>query len=566
MKALLTAINAKYIHTNPAVYSLMKHASQYGDFMELAEYTINNQMDAVVRDLYERKPDVLFFSCYVWNIEYVKDVAGQLKKVLPQTDIWFGGPEVSYDGPVILQDNPYLKGVMIGEGETVFTKLMHFYSYGDICLKDIEGLMYRENERIVMTKPGSLVPMDELKFLYEEPERFAHRIIYYESSRGCPFRCSYCMSSIDKTVRFRSMELVKKELGFFLAHNVLQVKFIDRTFNIRVDRTMEILQFLLEHDNGITNFHFEVAADIITDEEIALMNQMRPGLIQLEIGVQSTNPDTIREIDRTMDLERVKEVVRTLRKPGNIHIHLDLIAGLPKEDIKSFIHSFNEVYELRPQELQLGFLKVLKGAKMHDKAEEYGLIYADKAPYEVLKTNWMDFDDIIRLKAVEEMTEVYYNSGLFSYTFEFLEQYFDSAFDMYDCLAAYYKEHGLFDMKHTRITRYSILLDFIRSLGRLDMEVFEQLLVFDLYLRENLKTRPDFACDGEIYKELTRDSYRKLSKTMKSKIFHVEPFHLDILKLMKDKEICRRDCLIVFDYENRHPVSKMAAVEEYVWQ
>ncbi|MDD6570802.1 MAG: DUF4080 domain-containing protein [Thermoflexaceae bacterium] len=566
MKALLTAINAKYIHTNPAVYSLMKHASQYGDFMELAEYTINNQMDAVVRDLYERKPDVLFFSCYVWNIEYVKDVAGQLKKVLPRTDIWFGGPEVSYDGPVILQDNSYLKGVMIGEGETVFTKLMRFYSYGDICLKDIEGLMYRENERIVMTKPGSLVPMDELKFLYEEPERFAHRIIYYESSRGCPFRCSYCMSSIDKTVRFRSMELVKKELGFFLAHNVLQVKFIDRTFNIRVDRTMEILQFLLEHDNGITNFHFEVAADIITDEEIALMNQMRPGLIQLEIGVQSTNPDTIREIDRTMDLERVKEVVRTLRKPGNIHIHLDLIAGLPKEDIKSFIHSFNEVYELRPQELQLGFLKVLKGAKMHDKAEEYGLIYADKAPYEVLKTNWMDFDDIIRLKAVEEMTEVYYNSGLFSYTFEFLEQYFDSAFDMYDCLAAYYKEHGLFDMKHTRITRYSILLDFIRSLGRLDMEVFEQLLVFDLYLRENLKTRPDFACDGEIYKELTRDSYRKLSKTMKSKIFHVEPFHLDILKLMKDKEICRRDCLIVFDYENRHPVSKMAAVEEYVWQ
>lgn len=566
MKALLTAINAKYIHTNPAVYSLMKHASQYGDFMELAEYTINNQLDAVVRDLYERKPDVLFFSCYVWNIEYVKDVAGQLKKVLPQTDIWFGGPEVSYDGPVILQDNPYLKGVMIGEGEIVFTKLMRFYSSGDICLKDIEGLMYRENERIVTTKQGTLLPMDELKFLYDEPERFAHRIIYYESSRGCPFRCSYCMSSIDKTVRFRSMELVKKELGFFLAHNVLQVKFIDRTFNIRVDRTMEILKFLLEHDNGITNFHFEVAADIITDEEIVLMNQMRPGLIQLEIGVQSTNPDTIREIDRTMDLERVKEVVRALRKPGNIHIHLDLIAGLPKEDIMSFIHSFNEVYELKPQELQLGFLKVLKGAKMHDKAEEYGLLYTDTAPYEVLKTNWMNFDDIIRLKAVEEMTEVYYNSGLFFHTLEFLEQYFDSAFDMYDCLAAYYKEHGLFAMKHTRITRYSILLDFIRRLGRLDTEVFEQLLVFDLYLRENLKTRPDFACDGESYKELTRESYRKLSKTMKSKIFHVEPFRLDILKLVKDKEICRRDCLIVFDYENRHPVSKMAAVEEYVWQ
>lgn len=566
MKALLTAVNAKYIHTGLAAYSLMKHAKQYAAFMELAEYTINNQKDMIVRDIYERKPDVLFFSCYIWNIEHVKDTARQLKKVLPQVDIWFGGPEVSYDGLAILENNPYLKGVMLGEGEAVFTELMRFYCRRDICLEEIAGIMYREDDRIVVTKPRKLLAMDELEFVYDKPEQFANRIIYYESSRGCPFRCSYCMSSIDKTVRFRNIELVKKELDVFLIHKVPQVKFTDRTFNIRVDRTMEILQYIHEHDNGITNFHFEIAADIITDEEIALMNRMRPGLIQLEIGVQSTNPRTIEEIEREMDFNRVKEVVRALEKPGNIHIHLDLIAGLPKEDMNSFIKSFNDVYDLKPQELQLGFLKVLKGSKMHDKVQEYGLVYTDMAPYEVLRTKWMDFDEIIRLKAVEEMTEVYYNSGLFSYTLEFLEKHFDSAFDMYDRLAGYYKSSGLFSMKHTRITRYNILLDFIKDQRNLKTEDFVQLMVFDLYLRENLKTRPDFACEGKLYKELTGDSYRRLSKTMKSKNFHVEPFHIDILKLIKDKEICQRECLILFDYENMHPVSRMAAVEECVWQ
>ena len=421
MKALLVAINAKYIHTNLAVYSLMKNAAEYKESIELAEYTINNQMDFIIRDIFERKPDVLLFSCYIWNIEYVKDAAREIHKVLPGTEIWFGGPEVSYDGLEFFDSVPYVKGIMIGEGEIVFSRLMGYYRDGDIELKDIEGLMYQQAGSVVITKPCNACSMDDLQFVYDNMDAFSNKIIYYESSRGCPFRCSYCMSSIDKTVRFRNMELVKKELEFFLEKKVAQVKFIDRTFNVRVDRTMEILEFLREHDNGITNFHFEVAADLITDEEIALLNGMRPGLVQLEIGVQSTNQETIGEIDRQMDFERVAKVAEAIRRPGNIHVHLDLIAGLPKEDMNSFIHSFNQVYALKPHELQLGFLKVLKGAKMHDMAKEYGLIYQDKAPYEVLCTKWLGFEDVIRLKAVEEMLEVYYNSGLFPYTMEFLE-------------------------------------------------------------------------------------------------------------------------------------------------
>lgn len=534
--------------------------------MELAEYTINNQMDAIVRDIYERQPDVLFFSCYIWNIEYVKDAARELHKIRPDLDIWFGGPEVSYDGPAILEKNSYLKGIMIGEGEASFTELVGHYCRQSTALEEIAGLMYRENEKIIITRAREQISMDDLTFVYDDMNRFANKIIYYESSRGCPFQCSYCMSSIDKAVRFRSLDKVKKELDFFLKENIPQVKFIDRTFNIRVDRTMEILNYIHENDNGITNFHFEVAADIITDEEIGLMSRMRPGLIQLEIGVQSTNDETISEIDRRMNFARVSEVVSALKQSGNIHIHLDLIAGLPKEDIRSFIKSFNDVYRLRPHELQLGFLKVLKGSKMHEKAMEYGIVYGDKAPYEVLRTKWLDFSDVIRLKAVEEMVEVYYNSGLFPYTLEFLEKEFESAFDMFDQIAHFYKENGLLEVKHTRISRYEILMDFIRKHKNINIKEFEQLMVFDLYLRENLKTRPDFACENAVYKNLTKEFYHELSKKMKSKIFHIEPFHIDILKLIKDKEICQRECLILFDYDRKHPVSRMAAVEECVWQ
>lgn len=564
MKAILAAINAKYIHSNLAVYSLMRNAGESRDNIELVQYTINNQMDSVIRDIYNRKPEVLFFSCYIWNIEYIKDIARELKKILPNVDIWLGGPEVSFDGPEFLKEYNYFKGIMIGEGEQTFAELLDYYCIQDEKrnLAEIKGLLYRDGDCVTRTAEQELLDLNDVKFIYDDLKEFDNKIIYYESSRGCPFKCSYCMSSIDKTVRFRDLELVKKELQFFLNNSVQQVKFIDRTFNINVDRTMEILKFLHANDNGVTNFHFEVAADIITNEEIALLKRMRPGYVQLEIGVQSTNRDTIEEIDRKMDFEKVAQVTGELKVLDNIHIHLDLIAGLPKEDMASFIKSFNEVYRLKPHELQLGFLKVLKGSKMYEKAAEYGIIYGDKAPYEVLATKWISFDDIICLKEVEDMLEVYYNSGLFINTLNFLEKHFETPFEMYRELADYYKINNLLGINHTRITRYNILMEFIRSREGVPAEVFEQILLFDLYSRENLKTRPKFACDDAVYKEYTQNIYKEMSQKNHKKNFHIEPFNIDVLKLIESGELVRENVLILFDYSDKHPVRKMAAAKK----
>lgn len=563
MKALLVAVNAKYIHSNLALYSLSKYAERFSDNIELCEYTINQQIDGIVRDIYTRRPDVLFFSCYVWNIEYVRDAARELHKLLPKVPIWFGGPEVSYDGETIFKDNPYLSGVMTGEGEDTFLELMNYYVNGG-KLSDVPGIFYRKEKEICITPPRMPKSMDELPFVYDELEKFHNRIIYYESSRGCPFHCSYCMSSIDKTVRFRSISRVLTELQFFLDNRVPQVKFIDRTFNIQKERTLAILNYIAEHDNGVTNFHFEVAADLITEEETAVMRRLRSGCIQLEIGVQSTNPETLAEIDRNMDFNNVCDVVRELKKENNIHIHLDLIAGLPYENLDSFIKSFNDVYALRPHELQLGFLKVLKGAKMHDRAEEYGIVFGDKAPYEVLSTKWLSFDDIIRLKEVEELLEVYYNSGLFVYTLDVLVQYFDSAFTMYDRLAEYYRVHQLSGISHNRITRYEILKDFMEEYVP-DYAYLKQILLFDLYLRENLKTRPGFSYRLSEYKIMTAELYRKHASGFKGKDFHIEPFDIDICYLVRTGTVRERKSFILFDYSRKHPVLKQAYFTE-VWE
>ncbi len=562
MKALLVAVNAKYIHSNLAVYSLAKYAGRFSENMELLEYTINQQSDSVVRDIYTRKPDVLFFSCYVWNIEYVRDAARELHKLLPKVPIWFGGPEVSYDGERIFNENPYLSGVMTGEGEETFFALMDYYVNGGALL-DIPGIFYRCEGKICAAPPRNPKSMDEIPFVYDDLEKFHNRIIYYESSRGCPFRCSYCMSSIDKTVRFRSISRVLSEIQFFLDNRVPQVKFIDRTFNIQKERTLTILKYLAEHDNGVTNFHFEVAADLITKEETAVMRELRPGCVQLEIGVQSTNCETLAEIDRSMDFNKVRDIVRELKQKNNIHIHLDLIAGLPYETLDSFIRSFQDVYALRPHELQLGFLKILKGAKMHEKAEEYGIVYGDKAPYEVFCTRWLSFDDIIRLKDVEELLEVYYNSGLFVYTLNVLEQYFESAFAMYDSMAQYYRIHRLAGISHSRISRYEILKDFIEE-SVPDSAQLKQVLLFDLYLRENLKTRPDFSLKHPEYKAMTAALYRKYAPAFTGQ-FHIEPFHIDICYFMETGKLREKNCFILFDYSRRHPVLKQAHFTE-IWE
>ena len=463
MNILLTAINAKYIHSNLAVYSLRACAGEYRDAVELAEYTINNQKDYILEELYKRKPDVLCFSCYIWNIDYVTDIAREYKKLCPSVPIWVGGPEVSYEVEAFLRENPYIDGVMIGEGEDTFRELCGYYAHKR-KLSDIAGIAFRKNstgnstsnrtsvnnagckaDEIVFTSPRPIKNMSEIPFCYDTLDDFSNRIIYYESSRGCPFSCSYCLSSVDKTLRFRDTEIVKRELKFFIDQKVPQIKFVDRTFNCNHAHAMELWRFIKANDNGVTNFHFEISADLLNQEELELISDMRPGLIQLEIGVQSTNEVTIKEIHRTMKLERLKEVVKLIQSGNNIHEHLDLIAGLPYEDYDSFGRSFDEIYELKPNQLQLGFLKVLKGSYMFEHAAEYGIVYHDKPPYEVMSTKWLSFDDVIKIKRVEEMLEVYYNSGQFEITMKLMECIFDSAFGFFRSLEIFMRQTAILE-------------------------------------------------------------------------------------------------------------------------
>ena len=582
MNILLTAINAKYIHSNLAVYSLRAYAAgkceKYKEEIGIAEYTINQPLDQILMDLYKRKPEVLCFSCYLWNIEYVEQLVAELGKIMPQTDIWLGGPEVSYHASHMLEQFPQVYGIMRGEGEETFLELAEFYYNNsgkslEQCekvqrLKEIVGITFRDGEEIIETADRSVMDLSKVPFVYEDLDVFKNKIIYYESSRGCPFSCSYCLSSIDKCLRFRDLELVKKELQFFIDHEIPQVKFVDRTFNCKHSHSMEIWSYIKEHDKGKTNFHFEVAADLLNEEELNLISTMRPGLIQLEIGVQSTNEQTIKEIHRTMKFSQVTEVVNRVHAAKNIHQHLDLIAGLPFEDYNSFHKSFCDVYALRPEQLQLGFLKVLKGSYMEEKTKDYELLYQNRPPYEMLSTKWLPYSDVIRLKGLEEMVEVYYNSRQFEHTMELLEQVFGDAFVMFEEMSNYYEEHGYYGVNHNRVARYEILYAFIKEVALVQYETllteeqFRQTLVMDLYLRENMKNRPAFAGDSLVSKEVERTfydteaeehqylkGYEKYDKRQLRKMTHLE--NID-------------GHLILFDYQNRNPLTNQATTYEVI--
>lgn len=565
MKIFLTAINAKYIHSNLAVYSLRAYAKAFQEQIEIGEYTINNRVDYILEQIYKAKPDVLCFSCYIWNIGYVEELITEYHKLCPEVPIWVGGPEVSYEVETFLEEHPQVTGVMIGEGERTFQQLCEYYVNQNGTLKELNGIAYKDSVsgEVIFTQPQEPMNMSDIPFCYDHIENFENRIIYYESSRGCPFNCSYCLSSIDKKLRFRDTELVKKELAFFIEKKVPQVKFVDRTFNCKHDHAMEIWRFVKEHDNGITNFHFEISADLLNEEELALIHDMRPGLIQLEIGVQSTNEPTIREIHRTMKLELLKDIVRKIQSGGNIHEHLDLIAGLPYEDYAAFAKSFDEIYELKPNQLQLGFLKVLKGSYMYGHAAEYEIVYHEKTPYEVMKTKWLSFDDVLKIKQVEEMLEVYYNSGQFEITMKVLEPLFDSAFIMFQELGAFYEAKGYFGMSHSRIRRAEILLEFMRERKSSDavMQMLEESLTFDLYYRENCKSRPSWAPSPAEFKEQTRYYCKNGAKS------HLEPFHYRFPEKSKKalQEVPKRlekPVYMLFDYENRDPLDHQACVTE----
>ncbi len=615
MNILLVAVNAKYIHSNLAVYSLKASAGKYGEEVELAEYTINHQTDDIFRSIYSKKPQLLFFSCYIWNRRMIVELAENLRKVLPKLVIWAGGPEVSYDAKSFLEEYPQFDGVMCGEGERTFAQVLRYYieTEASLHLREIAGIVYRCADEIVETQAAEpMKSLDEIPFVYDSPflkgseEVFANRIIYYESSRGCPFSCSYCLSSLDKRVRFRSLSLVKKELSYFLEQKVPQVKFVDRTFNARPSHALEIWRYIREHDNGVTNFHFEIAADILTQEELELLGTMRAGLVQLEIGVQTTNEAAIDAICRKTEFDAIARCSQRIAEGKNIHQHLDLIAGLPYEDFESFQKSFDDVYRLKPQELQLGFLKVLRGSRMHQCAKEYGIIYRSTPPYEVLATRWITCEELLRLKEVEEMLEVYYNSQQFRYTMEALEQMFVQPFEMYAALADYYKERSSQERSYSRMQRFEMLRGFIRETIRTNADdlqaktkmqakaiesAFDELLTFDFYLRENAKSRPVWARDvQEDQKDVVRfyqqeeqerrflPEYEGRSWKQMMRMTHLEQFakkpeqYVQMLRVGRQQESSRQTektmqtehgagIWALFDYAKRDPLTNDAAVQ-----
>ncbi len=543
---VLAAINAKYIHSNLAIHSLRAYAVQAEEEMQaiqIREYTINQPFADILKDIYKSQPGFLGLSCYIWNRSLVDSLLVEIRKILPETWIWVGGPEVTYDAVRYLEDHPAVDGVIRGEGEASLLGLLRHFQAGNPVdeLLSVPGLTLRHGEDICDTGSRELLDMDELPFPYYDLWDFENRIIYYESSRGCPFSCSYCLSSLDKKLRFRNLELVKKELLFFLERNVPQVKLVDRTFNCDRQRALEIWRFLAEHDQGVTNFHFEIGADLLGSEEIACMRGMRPGLIQLEIGVQSTNPDTIREIHRRTDFAKLRSNVEQIRQGRNIHQHLDLIAGLPCEGYESFTQSFDQVYRMYPQQIQLGFLKVLKGSRMERMAESYGCVYMDREPYEVLKTKWISYEEILALKRVEEMVEIYYNSGQFCRTLALLEGMFSSPFALYQSLGDFYEEKGYGGISHSRLHRYDVLLEFLESWGREQAgpsrEALIEAMTVDLYSRENLKSRPAWMKGQEPWQKSIRAYIRRegLPKTV-----HIEVLSREIL---------------FFDYRYRDPLT-----------
>ena len=606
MRFLLCGINAKYIHSNLAIFSLKAYADRKripGAEIILKEYTINNYVEDILQDLYEEKADIVIFSCYIWNISFVRELAVELKKVSPNMKIWAGGPEVSYAANKFLIENPAFDLIMQGEGEEVFSELIRLAVEenanltNDIDmskLQKLQGIAVRDSSeksalengesnienktKIINTGFATLMDMDSIPFVYEDFHLFEHKILYYETSRGCPFRCSYCLSSVDKTVRFRSLPVVKRELDAFLAAKVPQVKFVDRTFNCNRKRAIDIWSYLVEHDNGITNFHFEISSDLLGEEELKLFKKMRPGLIQLEIGVQSTNGETVDAIHRHMDLEKLFHYVDRVHALGNIHQHLDLIAGLPYENYERFGISFDDLYAHEPDQLQLGFLKVLKGTVMEEEVKKYNILYRNQPPYEVLGTKWLSYDEIILLKGVEELVELYYNSGQYTLTLKYAVPFFESPFRFYEMFSAWYRGKGYHKLNHNRLEKYNILREFLREhIDENEWDTLDEIMLYDMYLRENVKGRPAWAKDTAQYKKEWKALYREQGEKLfpedvqagmydskkAANQSHIEVFEIDIKKFEQSGQVEKKQVFCLFDYSRRNPLNRAARTVEW---
>lgn len=555
LKIVLLALNAKYIHTSLALRYIKAYCKEYSSDISILETSINNSENEIIKSIYRKQPDIIGISCYIWNMAYVKTLIPTLKKILPDTTIVLGGPEVSYEGEFLLE-NCQADLIMEGEGEKTWEEYLNYrYQHkGDI--KDIAGLVYRnEQGDICKNKPRQPLDLVELPFVYDDLEGLSNKIIYYEASRGCPFNCQYCLSSIEQGVRFVPIERVKEHMAYFLENKVKQVKFVDRTFNTRKQYAMDIWQYLIEHDNGYTNFHFEIAAELISEEMYELLSKARPGLIQFEIGVQSTNPEVLKIIKRPMPFEDIKEVVLRIKGLNNIHQHLDLIAGLPKEDYASFRKSFNDVMSIRPEQFQLGFLKLLKGSGLRGKAEEYALTYKAEPPYEILYTSLVSYEQMLRLHSIDDLVDRYYNSGRFKYTLEYLFAYFENPFDCFEQFSIFWEDQGYHLLEHNKLAYYKHLLEFGCHQENLNQDLLKEVMrvdyilsespteipnLFDTSERENLKNHFNMLLKRDEWVQEQLPQVVSMPPRQRYKLSHLEAFNYPVWNMI-DSELWNQD-------------------------
>lgn len=555
MKTIFVALDAKYIHTNLAIRSVKSYIQSKSDLdILLSEHTINQPKRQILQDLYLHQGNVYIFSCYLWNIALVRELTCELKTILPKTMIFLAGPEATYQVQSLLEQLP-IQGVLLGEGEVTTLSLLTHLQTGQ-SIEAVSGLFLPTGK----TPPATPMDMDELVFAYEDLDTLNHRVLYYESMRGCPFSCSYCLSSVEQGVRTRSFQKVCEDLDIFLANKVPQVKFVDRTFNCKPEHALQIWSYLIQHDNEITNFHFELAGELISPEMSMLLEQARPGLFQFEVGVQSTNPKTLAAIHRPLSFEKLKQALSPIFAQNRIHLHLDLIAGLPFENFNQFQQSFCDVYSLRPHQFQLGFLKVLAGSDMEQHTQEYGLSYEPTPPYEVLQTNWLSFEELRILKGVEEMVEIYYNSGRFSHLIQELEEdYSTDAFSFYLSLWKVY-DQKVGNNPISKIGYYEVLYNWITAYNLEGNLTYPWLCRYDLLLHELPKKMPKWVMVEGVqqYREEIKLFYHNPANIAKylpayqgkdpkyiSRVTHLEFFPFD--PSTKKQSITP----ILFDYQQR---------------
>ncbi|MCC0703961.1 B12-binding domain-containing radical SAM protein [Clostridioides sp. ES-S-0049-02] len=571
MKILLTTLNSKFIHTNLAIRYLKEFVRNLLE-VDMKEYTINNDLDYILKDIYKNEYDIILFSTYIWNIGDIVKLCDNLKKIRPNTKIALGGPEVSYDSYEAMKKYDFVDYILYGEGELIFRELV-LHLKGKKEIKSVDGLVYRQGCEIIVNKPMELLQnLDEIPSPYENlnPKEYENRIVYYESSRGCPFNCQYCLSSTIPGLRYFSLDRIKRDLKALIDARVSQIKFIDRTFNANKKVAMEIMDFLMKNDNGYTTYHFEVTAYLIDDKMLEFLADCKEGLFQFEIGVQSTNEKTLDAVGRRDDFKKLSHVVQTVASYRNIHQHLDLIAGLPYEDYESFENSFNDVFNLGIEHLQLGFLKMIKGTGMRKVADEHGFKYKDYAPYEFLYNNYISYEETLKLKDIEDVLERYYNSKNFVLSMRYIigKFYKQSPFKFFETFAKYFDENGYFDLAQGKNQLYKILLDFYNEKINIDNDVFNDILKYDYISLGKTSNIPQF------FNKLDVDDFKNrchvflqdndnlstylpnfVDKPAKHiiKYVHFEPFKFNIVDLKNNinTEIREEENIVLFEYDDK---------------